>query len=158
MTHFDMSILKEKEFRAKDLLKQAGWYENRKIDISYMIQDYKRHGFKEPNKFIQDFLMEYGNIRLEFRTEQGFWYDIRINPDVGLKFLDSEDSIVLEQIVNDDLLPIGSINSDHGGFLVSFSGNFYLLGDEGICYLGDYFLEVCETVFLQKPILKLGGI
>lgn len=102
--------------------------------------------------------MEYGNIRIEFRTEQGGWSDIRINPDVGLNFLDSEDYIVLEKVINDDLLPIGSIHSDHGGFLVSFSGKFYLLGDEGIYDLGDNFLEVCETVFLQKPILKVGGI
>lgn len=141
----------------KKCIEEAGWYPGREIDISYMVNNYIRYGFKEPNKLIQDFLMEYGNIRIEFRTEQGFRYDIRINPDVGLNFLDSEDSIILEQVIDDHLLPIGSINSDHGGLLVSFRGKFYLLGDEGIYYLGDDFLEVCETVFLQKPILKVGG-
>jgi hypothetical protein len=143
--------------KINECIEQAGWYENRRIDISYMIQDYIRHGFKEPNKLIQAFLMEYGNIKIEFRTDEGNWYDIRINPDVGFNFLESDDLVILEQIVDDHLLPIGSINSDHGGFLISFGGKFYLLGDEGIYHLGDNFLEVCETVFLQKPILKVGG-
>lgn len=142
--------------KIKQCIEEAGWYENRKIDISYMIQEYKRHGFKEPNKFIQDFLMEYGDVRIEFINDSGLCYDVRINPDVGLEFIDSDDISVLEEIIGDSLLPIGSINSDHGGFLVSFSGKFYLLGDDGIYHLGDHFLEVCETVFLRKPIFKVG--
>lgn len=141
----------------KKCIEEAGWYPGRKIDISYMNDQYVRLGFKEPNKLIQDFLMEYGNIRIEFRTNEGYFYDVRINTDVGLNYLDVYHLPMLEQIVNDNLLPIGSINSDHGGFLVSFSGKFYLLGDEGIYHLGDHFLEVCETVFLQQPILKVGG-
>lgn len=139
------------------LIEEAGWYENRKIDISYMVHEYLRIGFKEPNKLIQDFLMEYGNIRLEFRTDMGVLHDIRVNPDVGLEFLDVDDLPVLERIAGDHLLPIGSINSEHAGLLMSFSGNFYLFGYNGIYYLGDQFSEVCKTVFLQKEILKIGA-
>lgn len=144
--------------KIKEFIEEAGWYENRKIDISYMIDDYIQHGFKEPNFCIQDFLIEYGNIKIEYKTKEEFWFDVTINPDVGLKFLDSEDSPLLEQIVGDKLLPIGSINSDNNGLLLSFSGKFHLLNDDGIYYLGDNFLEVCETIFLQKSILKLGGV
>jgi hypothetical protein len=138
-------------------LEQAGWYENRNIDISYMINEYNQLGFITPNEFIQSFLMEYGNLRIEFRNDNGSYSDIRINPEAGLQFMDSEDLPVLEKIVADNLLPIGSIHSDHFGLLVSFKGGFYLLGDDGIYQLGDDFLTVCETVFLKKPLIKIGG-
>ncbi|MDF3027594.1 MAG: immunity protein [Fluviicola sp.] len=138
-------------------LEQAGWYENRNIDISCMISEYEQLGFRIPNNFIQSFLMEYGNLRIEFRNDNESYSDIRINPDAGFQFIDSEYLAVLEKIVADNLLPIGSIHSDHLGLLVSFKGKFYLLGDDGIYHLGDDFLNVCETVFLQKPLIKIGG-
>lgn len=138
-------------------IEEAGWYESRKIDISYMIQDFLRHGFQEPNKLVQNFLAEYGNIRIEFRTNEGFCYDICINPNVGLQFLESEDSLILEKIAGDSLLPIGSVNSDHGGLLISFSGSFYLLPDKGLYYLGSDLLTTCESIFFRRPLIKLIG-
>ncbi len=144
--------------KIRNAIEEAGWYEGRKIDIAYMIDDYTRHGFTNPNELVQSFLSEYGNIRIEFKNETGFWSDIRINPEMGMGFLESEHVGELEKLIGEPVLPVGGIHTDLAGLLISFSGNFYLLGADGIYFLGSDLLTTCECVFLRKPLVKLAEI
>lgn len=144
--------------RIRNAIEEAGWYEGRKIDISYMIDDYTRHGFNNLNELVQNFLSEYGNIRIEFKNDAGFWSDIRINPEIGMGLLESEHAGKLEKLIGEPVFPIGGIHTDLAGLLISFSGNFYLLEDDGISFLGSDLLTTCECVFLRKPIVKLAEI
>lgn len=139
-------------------LQEAGWYAHREIDIEYMIRDLKQLGFQTPNQLIADFLREFGNLRIAFKLPDGLYTDIRINTDVGVQYLDVEDLPVLEQIAGELLLPVGSVQEDLAGLLISFSGKCYILADEGMYKLGDHFAEACETVYFQRPMVKIFSI
>ncbi|WP_343748800.1 SUKH-3 domain-containing protein [Fluviicola sp.] len=139
-------------------LEEAGWYAHREIDIEYMIRDLKQLGFQTPNQLIADFLREFGNLRIAFKTPDGLYADICINTDVGVQYIDVEDLPILEQLVGEPLLPVGSVQEDLAGLLISFSGKCYMLADGEIYKLGDSFEEACETVYFQRPMMKIFSI
>lgn len=143
--------------RMKYFLEQAGWYENREIDVIYMIDDFERLGYHLPNDLIKSILSEFGNLRIELKSAKGISFDLRINPEVGMEFVDAIDLSGVETLVGDLLLPIGSVSNDHGGLLISYSGKLYLMGDTGIYFLGNNFVESCENILADKPLLKVGG-
>jgi hypothetical protein len=53
------------------VLENAGWYEGRKIDIDYVIDDLSQRGLTIPNILVKKLFEEYWNIKLEYITRTG---------------------------------------------------------------------------------------
>lgn len=143
--------------KVKPFMEEAGWYENRRISIDYMLDDFKREGFKEPNELIKQLLAEFWNLKIERITSDGLCVDIRLNTDVGIERTDIDVISHLERIVGIDFLPVGTINGDHAILLLSFEGKFYLLSETGLFFLGNTIFEACRVVLFEEDLLKIAG-
>lgn len=141
----------------KLFLEEAGWYEGRLIDINYMLNDFRREGYKEPNSSMKELLSEFWNLKVERITSEGFCVNIRLNTDAGLENADIEIVSKLERLVGMDFLPVGTINDDHAVLLLSFESKFYLLADTGLFFLGDGFSKACKTVLFREELLKIAN-
>lgn len=62
---------------AKERLQNAGWYIDRKINISNIIQKYQEIGLKIPTS-IEIFLKEFGMLKIDPPDKK--YYDVDFNP------------------------------------------------------------------------------
>ena len=141
-----------------DILSNAGWYPDRKIEIDYIIEDLRREHLTIPNDKIEKLFKEYWNLGIDFQTSDGMTGNIYLNVDRAIEFLDSKLLTTLEKIVNDKLVPAGTIQFDVAVFLISHSGKFYSLYEGTIYLLGNTFTEFLEGVILDKEMFKVGSL
>lgn len=141
----------------KSFMEEAGWYKNRKINIDYMLDDFRRAGFKEPGELMKQLFAEFWNLKIERTTADGQYVSIRLNTDVGIERIDPDYLSQLERIVKFDFLPVGSVNDDLATLLLSFNARFYLLAESGLYYLGSTIFEACRTVLFEEDLLKIAG-
>ncbi len=136
-------------------LEAAGWYEGRKIDVSYMIEEIDNTGYKTVSPYVFNFLQQFGNLLIEFQTPDNRTSAVRINVE-AVQELYVEESLKLSKFTNDEIIPIGYIHYEAAIILISSkSGNFYMLSDVGFFELGNTFIETLETVVYQKDLIRL---
>ena len=136
------------------LLEEAGWYEGRRIDISYMIEDLKARELTGPNPLINKLWEEYWNIKIEFITPTGMSGDITLNYENALG-ISNRLLQQYETLLGDNLVPSGSINEDSGALFVSYSGKFYLAANQNLYQIGIDFFNALDVIINEKDVLRL---
>ena len=127
---------------------EFGWYPGRSIDIDYMLIDFARERYREPNSLIKNLLREFWNIRIEFQQPDGYNGDLRLNTDYGRQAFDEQEDIaVLEEIVGEKLLPVGSIQFENWTLLISFSGKCFSFAKPEFFFLGNDILDCASMLF-----------
>jgi SUKH-3 immunity protein len=139
----------------KNILEEAGWYPNRKIEIGEMTQEYKNYGLNPPDSNLQNLLQEYWNLRLYFTMPDGQENDIRLNTDV-IRNVDSKSLKIFDDILTDTLVPVGSIYDDTALLIASYSGKFYMLSNKLFFILGDNFHDALNTIINQKDLFRIN--
>jgi hypothetical protein len=139
----------------KEVLENAGWYEGRRVDIDYMIEELQRGGFEIKNHNIIQLLKEFWNLNIEYQTPTGNLSNIRLNTEVvnGV-----EKSVVdkISVLLHDELLPVGLIKEDSALLLVSNSEAFYMAAENEIYRLGDNFFAALSTIIYEKEVVRFS--
>ena len=60
------------------ILEDGGWYTGRQIDIDYLLEEIKSNGLTMPNKTVEDFLKEFGNLEFNFIKPTGETGNIKL--------------------------------------------------------------------------------
>jgi hypothetical protein len=68
----------------KLILEESGWYPGRRIEIGYMIEDYRREEITIPNVLIENLLKEFWNLELNFKVPNGMYGNVRLNTEEAL--------------------------------------------------------------------------
>jgi SUKH-3 immunity protein len=142
------------ESHVKEIAENAGWYEGRKIDVEYMLEDLKERGFTITNPHIVELLKEFWNLNLEFLTPSGRSSNIRLNIDAATDF-DRRDFVKLSEWLHDELIPVGSIHEECAILLLSHSEKFYMMEDSKFYKIGDSLFEALSTIINEKDVLRI---
>ena len=143
------------EARVMEILDNSGWYEGRKIDVDYMLEDLEGRGFKITNPRIVDLLKEFWNLILEFETPtKDKVSNIRLNIDAGSDYL-KEEFKKLSELLQEDLIPVGSIHEESALLLVSNSEKFYMMGEGRFYQISTSFQEMLSVIINEKDVLRI---
>lgn len=142
--------------KIKHLLEEAGWYEGRRVDIEYMIDDLRKAGLTIPNDLISELLTEFWNLELNFILSDGLSSNIRLNIEEAMMGIMIEELEKLQRATNDKLVPAGLIHFESALLFVSYSGKFYMIVERQMFLIGQNFFDMLETVVFRKGISQLG--
>jgi hypothetical protein len=135
-----------------NFLSEAGWFEGRKIDISYVKDDLQGELLTQPNSLIYQFLEEYGNLGINYTTKNGIFGYISTNPDRGIQLIDKPLLNKFERVAKEKLVPVGSAYFDAAIFLMSYTGKFYVGGARVLVFVGNTFFETLEIMINQAQL------
>jgi hypothetical protein len=139
----------------KVILEDAGWYENRKIDISDWKNQLENENFTIPNKVVEDFLCEYANLEYNFLLSSGKYGNIKIAIDEIVPYIELHTLREYENLIGEKMVPIGTVLFDIGYLYISHTGKFYMQTDGKLYLLGDSFFDCINTIKNQNDILRL---
>lgn len=141
-------------FNTKDMLKDAGWYEGRKIDISAIERHYKEYGF-EVFPEVKKFLEEFGMLEILVEYKNGKKQVHSTNPlkVVGDYFCHGKFSAE-EYYAGERLVPVGQCCDGNLLLYVSELGKIY--HDTGKC--GDTFWEGWECLINKQGLVDWGTL
>lgn len=140
-----------------ELISEAGWYPNRSIDISYIEEDFIREGYDLPNELIKSLLREFWNIRIQFKSLDGQFNDIRLNTDYGKEAIEPEKMKNLNKIAKETLVPVGTTNFNSAVLLISYTGKMIMLAETGLYLLGNNFEEGITALIEQSSVKQIGS-
>ncbi|HGE5783279.1 TPA: SUKH-3 domain-containing protein [Bacillus pseudomycoides] len=129
-------------------LKKAGWYEDRKIDISENVKFLEERGF-EVFESAKKFVEEFGELRINVETLRSDGskkiskHTTCIKEVIGV--LDSL-CFGLDDFIDDKVIPVGSLYNFEIDLYISESGRMF----KSIGWVGDNVLEALENVILEK--------
>lgn len=142
------------EKKTVEILKEAGWYEGRKIDIEEIVEFLEVRGFKVHEK-AKSFIREFGILNIEAPTQ--------FSEDIIKKYnfpkydkhttniyevlggaIDSKYSEQYEDYTEEKLVIVGSLDNNNIYIMISESGKVYC--DTG--KLGDNFEEALDTMLV----------
>ena len=83
-------------------------YPGRRIEIGYMIEDFKREEITIPNMLIENLLKEFWNLELNFNVPNGMYGNVRLNTEEALG-LEKYILNYYENLINEKLVPVGTI-------------------------------------------------
>lgn len=138
----------------KTILESSAWYEGRKIDISYMLEDCESEGKPIKGEKIKKFLEEFGNNEIEFKTLQGLLSNVRVNIEAIFDF-ELNDLFKIDDITQDEVIPVGFIHFESGFLLAGASSRFYMTNHNNLYKIGDNFFDALETIVYEKDIIRL---
>lgn len=138
----------------KEILENAGWYFKRRIDISYMIEELREAGFETTNLHIHNFLKEFGNLNIEYKTPNEEFSNIKINIE-ALYQIDKRDVDKISIHLQDKLIPVGSIHEDSALLFTSNLGMFYMATEGKVYKIGSNFFDALSTIINQKNVLRI---
>ncbi|MED0946461.1 SUKH-3 domain-containing protein [Bacillus mycoides] len=136
-------------------LKKAGWYEDRKIDISENVKFLEERGF-EVFESAKKFMEEFGE--LQFNVER-IWPD-GVTKDISkhntcikevIGVLDSS-CFGLEDFIDDKVIPVGSLHDFGLNLFISESGRLF----KSTGWVGDNALEAFDNIILGKGTVTWG--
>lgn len=141
--------------KTKKLLKKAGWYEGRQLNIEELKLPYQDY----PNNIIE-FLKEYGN--LEGKCEPNVLLsttsidEFFIYPEMDLEYLQNEDEDYgyYSSIIERKLFPIGLYMPDRYYICCDSDGRVYKIG-EYCFYVGSNIYEGIENILLTNTLASL---
>lgn len=142
-----------------DRLKQAGWTNERSVNIESIEKKFKEKNIDMPQK-IRAFLHQYGMLEIKFKRKmQSIDIDevIEFNPIKAIgNNLDSEyfRDIFDGYDIDDVVYPIGIANRGNLLMLMTESGMFYRYTDGFLCKDGDNIEEMLDCVVgeCKEPI------
>ncbi|EPY6471524.1 SUKH-3 domain-containing protein [Clostridium sporogenes] len=116
-------MLEEKVIK---LLKKAGWYENRKIDITEQIKCFEDNGY-EMFDAARDFLEQYGNLKfiLQYEFRGKIKEDIHSTCYEDMKYYYKRNTNYNEK-VGEQTIPICELYSGEYIVCISESGKFFI--------------------------------
>ena len=125
--------------KSKEILKEAGWYEGRKINIDYLISKCKKKNIGIFSS-VENFLSEFGNIVI--KSEDGYPYHEFDEPIFY--------SEVLSKTVGEPVMRVGIIEGHMINLYISKSGKVY--DDQGI--LGNDIYEAWDCILDTIPSIE----
>lgn len=140
----------------KECLEEAGWYEGRKIEVGYMIEEISKIGYSTGGSYVNVFLQEFGNLLIEFNTPGKKTSNVKISSKAAQELYPEETSR-LSDLANDQIIPVGYIQFETALLLISSqSGKFYMSTDGGFYKLGNDFMETLEIIVYQKDLIRIS--
>ena len=125
--------------KSKEILRKAGWYEGREINIDYLISECKEDNV-EIFPSVEKFLKEFGNIVI--RDNYGYPYH-KFNEEVFY-------SEVISETVGEPTMQVGTIHGEMFNLYISKSEKVY--NDQA--YMGENIYEawdcILETISRQE--------
>ena len=143
-----MEVLSEK---AIEVLKKAGWYEGRKIDITENVKFLEERGFEVLDK-AKKFMEEFGELKINVQTVRKDGsikvskHSTCIKDVVGC--LDAR-NFGLEDYVKEKLMLIGNLYNGDIDLYISESGRVYML----IGWVADSVWEAWDKIINEKKIV-----
>lgn len=131
------------------ILKKNGWYENREIDITSILNYLKDEKYTIYNTQI-NFLKEFGNLEISFKDCNGNGHFIVINPiDVGLPEWAKQK---YEIYINKKFILIGEVVCENTFLLMDKDLEIYGAYENEFIFLGKNFYVFLENFYLDKLI------
>ncbi len=129
------------------LLKQAGYFEERDIDISTILHMYKEYGYHYSDKQ-KDFIRKYAYLEIHY-IHPGWKQDmlLRLNPVEAQKAITMDVVEEYNEFLKDDLLIIGDIEKENMTLFLSEKGFYFGGYDDCLINWGESF-----EVMLSKLI------
>lgn len=135
-----------------NILSNAGWYNERRIDSSYITEDLQNQWFTIPNSLISNTISEFGNLKIEHFNENNIYIDIVLNIETAITMTDYTENRNIEIVVNEKVVPIGTAFNDSYLIWITYSEKIYITDDDSIYYLSDNFLDSLLYLFnMPKP-------
>ncbi|WP_276482879.1 SUKH-3 domain-containing protein [Paraflavitalea pollutisoli] len=138
------------------ILDEAGWYENRSMDIEYELESLRREGFTEPNEAIKSLLKEFGNIRIAFKLPSGAVSDIILNVELAIGFYDTDANRIYERWAQEVLIPVGVLHFETSIILVSLNLNFYMIVERQLYLVANSFEGFLDAIICERQMYKFG--
>lgn len=132
------------------ILKENGWYPDRIVNTSLILQNWNNHKYiisKNQIKFIENI----GNLKIEFINCKNKHYIIEIFPNYW-DFL-SEILKTYEDYFGKKLIPIGEVCYQNIQLLIDKDIKIYGVFDEYGTLLGNNFFEFIENLYDNKKII-----
>lgn len=132
------------------ILKENGWYPDRIVNISLILQNWNNHKYiisKNQIKFIENI----GNLKIEFINCKNKRYIIEIFPN-DWNFL-PEILKTYEDYFGKKLIPIGEVCYQNIQLLIDKDIKIYGVFDEYGTLLGNNFFEFIENLYDNKKII-----
>ena len=132
------------------ILKENGWYPDRIVNISLILQNWNNHKYiisKNQIKFIENI----GNLKIEFINCTNKCYIIEISPN-DWNFL-PEILKTYEDYFGKKLIPIGEVCYQNIQLLIDKDIKIYGVFDEYGTLLGNNFFEFIENLYDNKKII-----
>ncbi len=130
----------------KERLLNAGWYEDRKITISNMMQEYQKIGLEMPIN-VELFLKEFGMLKIDPTNKK--YYDVDFNPlNIIGDYFDGDyfKECLIEYGINKVSYPIGTARKDNLMILLTEENEFYCFTDGCLIKVGDCIEDMLDCL------------
>ena len=142
--------------KVDNLLKQAGYFEERKVDISSILHMYEECGYYYNVKQIQ-FIEKYTGLEIHYNHP--VWKQnvvLRLNPIVAQKTITMDVVEEYNECLQDNLLIIGDIEKENMTLFLSETGFYFTGFDDCLINWGDNFkLMLYKLMSGEKGELRI---
>lgn len=142
--------------KVDDILKQAGYFDKRKVDISDILHMYEEHGYRY-NNAQKDFLEKYAYLEIHYCHP--IWKQdmlLRINPIESQKAITMDVVEEYNDFLKDNLLIIGDIEQENMTLFMSVKGFYFTGYDDCIINWGaDFKSMINKLVTGEKGELQI---
>ncbi len=136
-------------------LKEAGWNNDRKIDISAIKLKYKKIGLEMPNN-VSEFLEKFGFLKIDPPDKKIF--DVEFDPLKAIGILTAEyfEECLLDYGVYEKVFPIGTAREYNLDVLMTEKNTVFIFTDGCLCKAGSSVDEMLDCLvgeyFLPEDI------
>lgn len=123
----------------ENLLKQAGYYEERSVDISEIMHMYEEYGYRCSHKQ-KEFVQKYANLEIHYNHP--IWKEdmiLRLNPIEAQKVITMDIIEKYNEFLQDNLLIIGDIEEENLTVFLSEKGFYFTMYDDCVINWGNDF-------------------
>lgn len=131
------------------ILKENGWYPDRKIDTKLILQNWNDHNYTASKEQIQ-FVESFGDLTIKFRNCNNIHYWIELFPadwDFVPEILKD-----YENYFETSLIPIGEICCQDATLLMDKDLKIYGVFGEEVTVFGNSFFNFIENLYSGKKI------
>ena len=125
--------------KVENLLKQAGYFEERSVDISEIMHMYEEYGYRCSHKQ-KEFVQKYANLEIHYNHP--IWKEdmiLRLNPIEAQKVITMDIVEKYNEFLQDNLLIIGDIEEENLIVFLSEKGFYFTMYDDCIVNWGNDF-------------------
>lgn len=137
--------------KLQTLLEQAGWTAKRKVDLSSLLPLLQNEGYAVSSP-LQSFLESFDQLiwpipAYALRNELD---ECKFNANEAIAQIDRHQVDLYEQVVKENLIPIGLVYRDHMVLLLSTTGKIYGGFDQLLVKFGNSIEESLEAIYFGK--------